>query len=103
MQVCVFGAGAIGGLIGGRLAAAGADPLLVARGAHLAAMRRNGLRLDTGGQAFHMQVRATDTPARAGVQDVVFVCLKAHGLIDAAPAIAGLSGPETTLVMVLTW
>ncbi len=101
MRVCVFGAGAIGGLIGGRLAAAGADPLLVARGPHLAAMQAAGLRLETGSADLHSAVRATDDPADAPPQDLIFVCLKAHGLAAAAPMIADLCSPRTTLVMVL--
>lgn len=101
MRICVFGAGAIGGLIGGRLAAAGADPLLVARGAHLAALRRDGLTLEAGGETSRSAVRASDAPAEAGPQDLVFLCLKAHDLPPAAPAIAALCGPGTTVVPVL--
>ncbi|MEX2644489.1 MAG: 2-dehydropantoate 2-reductase [Acetobacterales bacterium] len=101
MKLCVFGAGAIGGLIGGRLAAAGMDPLLVARGAQLAALRDGGLRLESAAGAAAVPVRATDRPDLEEVQGVVFVCLKAHGLPAAAEGIAALCGPDTALVMVL--
>ena len=80
MKVCVFGAGAIGGLVGARLARNGVDVSLIARGAHLAAMRERGLRC-TGidpDDDFTVRLPATSNPAELGVQDVVLVGLKAH-------------------------
>ena len=97
-RVAIFGAGAIGGLVGARLALAGADVTVVARGPHLAAMRERGLKLISGGETQVVPVRAVGDPAEAGPQDYVIVTLKAHSLPGAAPAIARLMGPETVLV-----
>src|SRR3569832_1382943 len=80
MKICVFGAGAMGGLLGARLAAAGQNVSLVARGSHLAAMRRNGLRL--GGRESEIVVTppCTDNAAALGIQDVVVLAVKATAL-----------------------
>ena len=98
MRVCVYGAGAIGGYLGAELARAGIDVTLIARGRHLAAMRKDGLRLLTGGEERVCQPRCTDDPAEAGPQDYVVVTLKAHS----APAVVGamqpLLGPHTAVV-----
>ena len=80
MKICVYGAGAIGGYLGVELARAGADISLVARGAHLAAMRANGLKLQIGDEERVIAPRCTDNPAELGVQDVVIICLKAHSV-----------------------
>jgi 2-dehydropantoate 2-reductase len=98
MRICVFGAGAIGGFLGARLARAGADVSLFARGPHLAAMRERGLTLIEAGENFTVPVRASDDPAALGPQDYVFVTLKAHSAPAAVPAIRALTGPETTVV-----
>ena len=92
MKICIYGAGAIGGYLGVQLARAGADVSLVARGPHLAAMRKNGLKLLIGDEERVVRPRCTDNPAELGPQDFVIVCLKAHsitGVIEAAN-IAGL-------------
>ena len=92
MKVCIYGAGAIGGYLGVQLARAGADVSLVARGAHLSAMRDNGLTLRTGDHQHVVHPRCAENPAELGPQDFVIVCLKAHsitGVIEAAN-IAGL-------------
>ena len=80
MKICVFGAGAIGGYMGVKLAQAGADVSLVARGPHLAAMQQNGLRLIEEGQEHKVSVSASDTPADLGEQDYIIVTLKAHSV-----------------------
>ncbi len=104
MRIAIFGAGAIGGLIAARLAAAaagaasGAEVTVIARGAHLAAMRTQGLTLRSFGQAVVVHPRCVADAADAGEQDFVIVTLKAHGLPGAAPAIARMFGPNTTLV-----
>ena len=98
MKIAIFGAGAIGGLLGVRLAQAGADVTFIARGPHLAAMQANGVTLHSGGERVTVRVPCVADPAEAGVQDYVIVTLKAHGLTRAAPQIAGLMGPESTLV-----
>ncbi|GGF30788.1 2-dehydropantoate 2-reductase [Aliidongia dinghuensis] len=97
-RIAIFGAGAIGGLLGAKLALAGVDVTVVARGPHLAAMRARGLTLISGGERHVVPVRAVEDPAEAGVQDYVIVTLKAHSLPAAAPAIARLMGPESALV-----
>jgi len=98
MKVCIFGAGAIGGYIGIQLARAGVDISLVARGAHLAAMRQNGLRLQMNDQEWVERVRCTDTPSRLGRQDYVFITLKSHSIADAVPSMLPLLGDTTTIV-----
>src|SRR3954453_2567962 len=76
MKICIYGAGAIGGHLGVQLARAGADVSLVARGAHLAAMRENGLKLLIGDEERVVRPRCTDNPAELGPQDFVIICLK---------------------------
>ncbi len=73
MKICIYGAGAIGGYLGVQLARAGADVSLVARGAHLAAMRERGLTLLIGGEEHTVHPRCTDNAAELGVQDYVIV------------------------------
>lgn len=98
MKVAIFGAGAIGGFLGVRLLQAGADVTLIARGAHLAAMREKGVTLRSGGESVTVHPRCTDTPAEAGPQDYVLLTLKAHSLPAAAGQIQPLLGPETAIV-----
>ena len=98
MRICIFGAGAIGGLLGAELALAGVDVTLVARGPHLAAMRKDGLRLIRDGQTRTARPAMTDNPAEAGPQDAVIVTLKAHSVPLVVPALRQLMGSETTLV-----
>jgi 2-dehydropantoate 2-reductase len=98
MKICVFGAGAIGGYMGAKLAQAGADVSLVARGPHLAAMRDKGLTLveDTG--TVTVPVTASDDPATLGVQDYLIITLKAHSVPPLVPKMQPLIGPGTTIV-----
>ena len=98
MKICVFGAGAIGGFIGAKLALAGAEVTFIARGPHLEAMRKNGIKLISDGQTHIAHPRCTSDAAEAGPQDVVIVTLKAHSLPAAAPAIEKLLGPETAIL-----
>lgn len=98
MKIGVFGAGAIGGLMGARLALAGADVTFVARGPHLAAMQANGVRLLSGGETLTARPRCVASAAEAGPQDFVIVTLKAHALPAAAPSIAAMMGPDSALV-----
>jgi 2-dehydropantoate 2-reductase len=98
VRIGIFGAGAIGGLLGARLAQAGADVTFVARGPHLAAMRADGVTLRSGGETLTARPRCVADAAEAGVQDFVVVTLKAHALPAAAPAIARMMGPDTALV-----
>jgi 2-dehydropantoate 2-reductase len=99
MRVAIFGAGAIGGHLAAKLAAAGeVDLSLVARGAHLAALRDHGLRLIEKDGDATWPVRASDDAASLGVQDYVVLTMKAHSVPAALPAIAPLLGPETAVV-----
>jgi len=100
MKLCVFGAGAVGGHIAAKLAASGQDVSVVARGAHLDAMREGGLRLLHGAQTIEGRVRASDRPADLAVQEVVFVTLKANMLEAFAAGAAPLLGPDTAVVFV---
>ena len=78
MKICIYGAGAIGGYLGVELMRAGADVSLVARGAHLAAMRQNGLKLLIGDEERVVHPRCTDNPAELGEQDFVIKIGRAH-------------------------
>jgi 2-dehydropantoate 2-reductase len=99
LKIAVYGAGAIGGLLGARLAAAGVEIGLIARGAHLAAIRARGLELRHAGQSLRVHPVATDDAAELGPQDYVVVTLKAHQVPGAVPAMRPLLGPETAVVM----
>ncbi len=99
MKVCIFGAGAIGGYMGVKLAKAGADVSLVARGPHLAAMQEKGLTLiEEEGETTTVPVTASDDHAALGVQDYVIVTLKAHSVPPVVSKMAPLIGPNTTIV-----
>ena len=98
MKICIYGAGAIGGWVGGLLARAGADVTLIARGAHLAAMRENGLKVVSEAESFTTRPACTDDPAEAGPQDVVIVTLKAPSVPAQVPRMAPLLGPDTAVV-----
>ena len=98
MKICIFGAGAIGGFLGARLARAGAEVSFVARGPHLDAMRRNGLTLIEGGERSTTDVTASDDPCELGPQDYVIITLKAHSVPPVVNAMQPLIGKETTIV-----
>ena len=98
MKICVYGAGAIGGYFGARLARCGHDVTLIARGPHLEAMRKNGLRLISAGDDFTVHPLCTDEPAEAGHQDYVIVTLKAHSVPAVAERMKPLLGPDTAVV-----
>jgi 2-dehydropantoate 2-reductase len=98
VRIAIFGAGATGGHLAVRLAAAGHAVSAVARGAHLQAIRDGGLTLESGAERLTMRIAASDRPAELGVQDAVLVMVKATGLAAVAPALAPLVGPETLVV-----
>jgi len=99
MKLCVFGAGAIGGLMAAKLAAKGDVAVtVIARGPHLAAMKAKGLTLRSDGTETVIPVRAVGSAEEAGVQDYVVITLKAHSLPSAAPQMHALLGPETAVV-----
>jgi 2-dehydropantoate 2-reductase len=95
MRICIFGAGAIGGFIAGYMARAGVDVSVIARGAHLQAIRDHGLTVEGPDGSFTVQVRASADPAELGVQDGVLVTVKAPGLPDVARQIAPLLADDT--------
>jgi 2-dehydropantoate 2-reductase len=99
MKVCIYGAGAIGGLIGARLAAAGrATVSVIARGATLEAVRRHGMRLQQGGADLQVPVVATDDPQALGPQDLVVVAVKTPALSGVAARIGPLLAPATVVL-----
>jgi 2-dehydropantoate 2-reductase len=99
MRIAIFGVGGVGGYFGGRLALAGEDVVFIARGAHLQAMCRDGLRVESPkGDFVVSSVQATDDPTQVGSVDAVLVCVKAWQVAEAAHAIRPLVGPETCVV-----
>ena len=99
MRVVIFGAGAVGAYVGGRLAQAGAQVALLARGDHLQALARHGLRVDSPHGDFVIQPwLATADPTQIGVVDVVVVGVKTWHLPEVARALPALVGPDTCVV-----
>jgi 2-dehydropantoate 2-reductase len=98
MKVCIVGAGAIGGWIGMKLARAGCDLSLLARGATLEALRAHGLRLHEQGEVLAAPVRASDDAAALGEQDLVVVALKAPAMSDVAARLRPLLGADTMVL-----
>jgi 2-dehydropantoate 2-reductase len=99
MKVCIVGAGAIGGYIGTRLAAAGrADVCALARGATLHALRQHGWRLDTAEGPVRAPARADDRAVALGPQDLVVVAVKGPALVQVARDLAPLMGPHTIVL-----
>ena len=98
MRICVFGAGAVGSHFAVRLALAGHDVSCVMRGAHLDAVKANGLTLRVGNGEFKAKVRASSDPAALGPQDVVICTLKATGLPSLAEGLQPLLGEDTAVV-----
>jgi 2-dehydropantoate 2-reductase len=101
MKVCVYGVGAIGGHILGRLAQGGAEVSAIARGANLAALRAKGIAVKTPRGGIAGEVRATDDPATLGPQDAVVVAVKAPALPSIAQGLAALIGPATSVAFVM--
>ncbi len=100
MKICIYGPGAIGGHLAGRLARGGADVSVVARGAQLAAIREKGLTVRAADGDWHCTPRAAADPAELGPQDAVVVCTKVPALPAVAAAIGPLLGPETPVAFV---
>jgi 2-dehydropantoate 2-reductase len=98
VRIAILGAGATGGFLGARLASAGADVVLIARGPHLQAMREGGLRvLEPDGEST-VRVEATDDLGVVRRADAVFVTLKAHSVPAIAERLAANLGPDTAVV-----
>jgi 2-dehydropantoate 2-reductase len=100
MKICVYGAGAVGGLIAAALERSGHEVAVVARGAQLDAIRARGLRVRdrASGELRSHRVAAESDPARLGPQDYVIVAVKAQSLAEVAGGIAPLLGPATSIV-----
>ena len=98
MKFAVLGAGAIGGFLGGRLARAGEDVILIARGAHLSAMQKHGLRVMEGGAEFTVHPACTDDWSMLKETDVIFVTLKAHSLPPVGQRLAASLGAGTIVI-----
>jgi 2-dehydropantoate 2-reductase len=101
MQVCVYGAGAIGGHLAVRLARGGADVSVIARGPHLEAIQARGLTVHAVDGTHTERVRATHDPAELGRQDAVFVTVKAPALPQVAAGIGPLLKPDTPVAFVM--
>lgn len=97
-NICVIGAGAIGGFFGARLANGAANVSVVARGRTLDALQNRGWTLESDGQSFTSKVRAVSDPAQLGVQDIVILSVKAHALGEIAAGISPLLGPSTLVI-----
>ncbi len=98
MKVAIYGAGATGGYMGAKLALAGVDTTLIARGPHLEAMQRRGVRLLIDGEELIARPFCTDDPAEAGPHDFVIITLKAHSATRVVDAIQPMLGPETAVI-----
>ncbi len=98
MRIAIFGAGAIGGYLGAKLARAGEDVTLIARGPHLAAMQASGLRIIEDGTQFVVQPRFLSDTREAGPQDYVIIALKAHQVTAALSDLTRLLGPQTPVL-----
>jgi len=101
LKICVYGAGAIGGWLAASMARGGVEVSVVARGAHLAAIRANGLTLENGESRFTVKVAASDNPADLGPQDAVIVTVKGPSLPDVAGNIAPLLRPDTPVAFLM--
>jgi len=97
-KICVYGVGAIGGLLASRLAMAGHPVTGIARGPQLDAIRHNGLTLLADGESHQVSIECVERPADAGPQDIVFLTLKSHVLPAIAADIGSLLGPKTIVV-----
>lgn len=100
MRIAMMGAGGVGGYFGGRMAASGCDVTFIARGRHLEAIRKQGLRIDSRdiGDAIIDPADATDNPADVGVMDCVIVAVKLWDTEEVGRAILPMVGPETTVL-----
>lgn len=99
MRIAIVGSGGVGGYFGGRLAATGVDVTFIARGAHLAALRTQGLRLESPKGNLHVErVNATDDPATIGAVDIVFFAVKLYDTDAAAKLLPPLLGPATVVI-----
>ena len=97
-KICIYGAGAIGGYLAACLHDAGAQVSLIARGAHLNAIKENGLTLEINGKSRNYPLSVSENPADFGHQDYVIIALKAHGISYITHNIQPLLRPDTAVV-----
>ena len=98
MRIAIMGTGGVGGYFGARLVQAGAEVHFIARGAHLAAIRENGLVIDSGVGEARLKVHATDRPEEIGPVDLVMFTVKLWDTEAAAEQIRPLIGPDTGVI-----
>jgi 2-dehydropantoate 2-reductase len=99
MKIAIMGSGGVGGYFGARLAAGGADVHFVARGAHLEAMRTQGLTIEGGPSPLHLSdVQATSDPSSIGIADFVLIAVKLWDTAAAIEQVAPIVGPQTTVI-----
>jgi 2-dehydropantoate 2-reductase len=99
MKIAAMAAGAVGGYFGARMQAAGHDVFFIARGAHLAAIKKNGLQIDSVHGDLHLRdVNATDDPAKVGPVDIVLFAVKLWDTEKAAELARPLVGPSSRLI-----
>ena len=101
MKYLIYGAGGIGGCLAAFLAQGGKDVSLIARGAHLEAIQKNGLVLETGHGAFAVPVRACEQEQVTDKPDVIFVCVKGYSLEGTLPTLKRLSDGHTIVIPLL--
>jgi 2-dehydropantoate 2-reductase len=98
MRIAVMGTGAVGGYFGARLAAAGQNVAFIARGSHLEAMRKEGLRVKSGRGDLHIRSLFTHDPSEVGPVDAVLFCVKSYDTKDAAAQLAPMVGEKTVIL-----
>ena len=101
MKICIYGAGAVGGHFAARLAQAGEDVSIIARGPHLEAVQQNGLKLLLADETIHVRLKATHDPSEIGKQEVVIVTLKGPSLPGIVDQIKALLDDETAIVFAM--
>jgi len=98
VKICIYGAGAVGGLMAARLAQSDHEVSVVARGAHLTSILKDGLKVVSGGKQTAIRLRANNDPAKLGAQDCVIVAVKGQSLPGVAADIGSLLGEDTSIV-----
>jgi 2-dehydropantoate 2-reductase len=101
MKICIYGAGAVGGHFAVRLALAGEDVSIIARGPHLEAIQKDGLKLLVGADTLQARVNATDDPVKVGKQDVVIVTVKAPSLPGIVNHVKTLLADKTPIIFAM--
>lgn len=101
MKIMIVGAGGVGGYVAGRLCRGGAEVTVIARGANLDAIQKNGLTIVDGEKSFTVHPAATQDPAMAGGQDAIFICTKGYGLDAALEQIRPAVRPGTMVIPLL--